>query len=216
MAYDHEEQAQLDNIKAWWKQYGTRITWGVIAVILLLFAWKFVQIYQAKQVLRASVLYEELQMALDKKDKSHVLEVTHDLQVHFARTSYAQMASSVAAKMAFDAGDMKQAKVYLSWVIEHSKTPAFESLARIRLAGILLDEKAYGEALAILKSHFPPEFMGAVADRKGDILVAQKNWQGARVAYQEALAKSSDNNPTREVIQLKLDGLGHAENIEVK
>jgi len=47
-----------------------------------------------------------------------------------------------------------------------------------------------------------------VADRKGDILLAQNNIDAARAAYQLALEKSENNNPARQLIQLKLDALG--------
>jgi hypothetical protein len=46
----------------------------------------------------------------------------------------------------FDAGDVKTAKLQLAWVVENGKGELRE-LARLRLAALLLDEKAYDEAL---------------------------------------------------------------------
>jgi predicted negative regulator of RcsB-dependent stress response len=104
--------------------------------------------------------------------------------------------------------DLKAAKNQLMWVQEHGKTAEFKSLAKIRLAGILLDEKSYDDALKLLAGEFPTEMASSVADRKGDILVAQNKREDARAAYQLALDKGTDKNPDRQLILLKLDALG--------
>ena len=77
-----------------------------------------------------------------------------------------------------------------------------------RLAAVLLDEKSYDAALLQLSGTFPPEFVGAAADGKGDILVAQNKLDEARVAYQLALEKNVEKNPAAGLIQFKLDALG--------
>ena len=47
----------------------------------------------------------------------------------------------------FDRNDLKCAKAQLQWVIERAPSEDFKDLARLRLAAVLLDEKAYDEAL---------------------------------------------------------------------
>ncbi len=210
MAYDHTEQEQLDALKAWWKQYGNLITWLLIAVLSAFSVWKAWGIYQAKQSGQASMLYEEVQKAVQDKDQAKVLRAVTDVEEKFAHTDYAQMAALVAVKSAFEANDVKTAKVQLNWVIEHGKTAEFKAIAKIRLAGILLDEKAYDEALKLVEGEFPAAIAGDVADRKGDILVAQNKLDEARASYQLALDKISDKNPSRQLIQLKLDAIGGA------
>jgi predicted negative regulator of RcsB-dependent stress response len=81
-------------------------------------------------------------------------------------------------------------------------------VAKVRLAGLLLDEKAYDEALKVLSGEVAPQFTGAVADRKGDILVAQNKLAEARAAYQAALDATDKKNPGRQLIQLKLEAIG--------
>jgi len=208
MAYDHEEQEQLDALKAWWKQYGNLITWALIAVLALFSAWKGWGIYQAKQSVQASMLFEEMQKAIQDKDQAKVMRAVSDVQEKYAGTNYAQMASLLAAKYAFEANDLKTAKIQLNWVAANGKTEEFKSLARLRLSAVLLDEKAYDDALKILSGEFSPEFAATVADAKGDIFVAQNKISEARDAYQAALDKSSDKNPGYQLIQLKLDAIG--------
>ena len=118
------------------------------------------------------------------------------------------MGALVAARAAFDAADLKAAKAELGWVAEQGKNEEFKSLARIRLAGVLLDEKAYEEGLKVLSVDFPDQFSALVADRKGDLYVALNKLEEARAAYQTALEKTEVKNPARQLIQLKLDAVG--------
>lgn len=208
MAYDHEEQQQLDALKAWWKQYGNWVTWSLIIVLALFVAWKAWGIYQVKESTQASVLYTEVQNAIQEKDQAKALRIATDLQQQFSSTVYPQMASMLVAKNAFESNDLKTAKAQLMWVQTHGKTTEFKCLARIRLAGVLLDEKSYDEALKILASDFPAEFASSVADRKGDIFVAQNKLDEARAAYQLALEKGSIRSPDYQYVQLKLDAIG--------
>lgn len=210
MAYDHTEQQQLDALKAWWKQHGNLVSWSLIVILAVFVAWKAWGLYQAKQSGQASVLFEEVQKAIQTKDQAKVLRSVTDIQEQFAGTSYAQMASMLAAKNAFELNDLKTAKSQLMWVQENGKTAEFKSLAKIRLAGILLDEKSFDEALKLLAGDFPVELASSVADRKGDILVAQNKLNEARAAYQLALEKGTEKSPDHRFIQLKLDAIGGA------
>jgi predicted negative regulator of RcsB-dependent stress response len=117
------------------------------------------------------------------------------------------MAALTAAKSAFDASDLKTAKAKLEWVIEHGNDE-YKAIARIRLAGVLLDEKAYDAALKTLGADVPKQFAAAVNDRKGDVLAAQNKLAEARAAYQAALAGTTEKNPARQLIELKLEAVG--------
>lgn len=210
MAYDLEEQEQLATLKAWWKQYGNLITWLLIIALAGYAAWNGWNYYQRNQAAQAAQLYEELQKAVVAKDNAKVQRAATDMEEKFVGTAYAQMGALAAAKAAFDANDFKAAKAQLQWVIEKGRDDEYKALAKIRLAGILLDEKAYDEGLKLLSGDFPAQFAGAVADRRGDILTSQNKIDEARSAYQAALDKTDEKNPARQLIQLKLDAIGGA------
>ena len=112
------------------------------------------------------------------------------------------------ASLSFDANDVKSAKADLQWIVDHGHTDEFKAIARIRLAGLLLDEKAYDEGLKILSAEFPVQFAALVADRRGDLLFAQNKLDEARKEFKTALEKTEIKNPARQLIQLKLDALG--------
>jgi predicted negative regulator of RcsB-dependent stress response len=208
MAYDLEEQEQLASLKAWWKQYGNLITWLLILILAGYAAWAGWNYYQRSQSMQASQLYEELQKAVTAKDNAKVQRAASDMKEKFARTPYAQMSALTAAKTAFDANDLATAKSQLQWVVDHGADDEYKAIAKIRLAGILLDEKSYDQGLKLLSGDFPVAFAGAVADRKGDILVAQNKIADARTAYQLALEKMDARNPGRQLVQLKLEAIG--------
>jgi predicted negative regulator of RcsB-dependent stress response len=208
MAYDLEEQEQIDTLKAWWKQYGSLATWLVIAALMTYVAWVTWNTYQRNQSIQASQLYDEVEKALTAKENSKVQGATAAVVEKFGRTTYATMASMVAAKSAFDANDLKTAKSQLQWVIDHTSLNEYKALAKLRLAAISLDEKKYDEGLQLLAGEFPVEFEGDVADRKGDFFVAQNKIAEARASYQKALEKITEKNPGHQLIQVKLDAIG--------
>jgi len=208
MAYDLEEQEQLATLKAWWKQYGNLVTWLAIAVLAAYASWSGWKYYQREQSSKAALLYEEIVKAVDGKDQTRLARATGDIRERYARTPYASMGALLAAKSAFDANDLKSAKAYLQWVVDQSSGEEYQAIARLRLAGLLLDEKAYDDGLKLLSAPFPEQFAGLVADRRGDLLFAQNKIEEARAAYQLALEKIEAKGPARQLIQLKLDAIG--------
>ncbi|WP_296945149.1 tetratricopeptide repeat protein [uncultured Massilia sp.] len=209
MAYDLEEQEQIANFKAFWSRFGNLITWVLIIALAGYAGWNFWGSHQAKQSAEASGLYDSLVEAAQASDNAKVQRIAADVEGKFGATAYAQMAALAAAKSAFDANDLKTAKAQLQWVVDHGNDE-YKSVARLRLSGVLLDEKAYDQALAVLNAAFLPQFAAEVQDRKGDVLVAQNKTAEARAAYQAALDKMDKNHPGRQITQVKLDAIGGA------
>jgi len=207
MAYDLEEQEQLATLKAFWSQYGNLITWVLIIALGSFAGWRYWNTHQQNQAAEASALYDQQQLALVKKDNTLVQRIAADVQSKYKGSAYASMSALTAAKSAFEANDLKAAKANLQWVADNGNDE-HKAVAKLRLAGVLLDEKAYDEGLKVLGTAFLPQFAGAVADRKGDILVAQNKLAEARAAYEAALAAMDKKNPGRQLVQLKLDAIG--------
>jgi predicted negative regulator of RcsB-dependent stress response len=208
MAYDHQEQEQIATLKAWWDKYGNLVTSLVTAVLVAYASWTGWNYWQRSQSAKAAVLYEELVKAVESNDAAKRARASADLKDKFNGTAYAQMGALVAARAAFDAADLKAAKAELLWVAENGKNDEFKAIARLRLAGVLLDEKAYDEGLKTLSGDFPDQFAALVADRKGDLYVGLNKLDDARAAYQTAIDKTEVKNPARSLIQLKLDAVG--------
>jgi predicted negative regulator of RcsB-dependent stress response len=207
MAYDLEEQEQLASLKAFKDKYGNILMSIAIVALLGYSGYNWYKYDQSKQAANASILFNNLQTAADAKDNALVQRTAGDIQAKFGKTAYAQMSALAAAKSAFDASDLKTAKAQLQWVAANG-SEEYKSVAKLRLAGVLLDEKAYDEALTLLATPFLKEFAGAVADRKGDVLVAQNKVAEARTAYLAALAAMGKKGPGRSLVEMKLEAIG--------
>ncbi|NML29870.1 tetratricopeptide repeat protein [Paraburkholderia antibiotica] len=208
MSY-HDEQESIESLKAWWKQWGNATTWIVLVALLAGAGWNGWNFWQRRQAAEASVLYDQVQQAVTSGDKAQVLRVAADMQDKFGRTAYAQLTALGAAKALYAAGDEAGAKAQLQWAIDHAKDDEFKQIAKLRMASLLLDEKAYDQGLALLAEPQSDAFKGVVADRRGDLLAAQGKRDDARTAYQlalDSLAKSDSS--ARQLIQFKLDALG--------
>ncbi|MFN5510113.1 MAG: YfgM family protein [Burkholderiales bacterium] len=208
MAYDLQEQDQLDALRAFWNRWGTPILAVITVVLLAIAGWRGYGWWQQKQSVEASVVHERLRKAVDAKDMASVKQVSGELFEKYPGTIYASMGALLTARAWFEAGDLKAAKAPLQWVIDKSPDPDHRLLARLRLAGVLLDEKAYDEAVKLLSVSDAGAHAGAFADRRGDILLAQTKPAEARSAYKEALDKLQPNSPLRPLVQIKLDALG--------
>jgi predicted negative regulator of RcsB-dependent stress response len=209
-SYDLEEQEQLAKLKAFWNDNGTAIMAAITAVLLAVAGWRLWGWYQVSQATQASAIYGELQRAVGAADQKRVRELAGTLLESHPRSIYASLAALASAKAHFEAGDLKTARAQLQWVVDKAADAEVRAIARLRLAAVLLDEKAYDEALGVLAQKDQPAAFGALFDEaRGDVLRAQGKPAEARAAYQSALGKlASSDAPGRELIQLKLDAVG--------
>lgn len=208
MAYDLEEQEQLDVIKDWWKKNGITVLVGVavfVAVVAGIQGWRY---YQNSQRQQAAVAYEALQSAVQNKDIKRIRETAGQLIEKYSGTPYAARAALLAATANYDSGDVKSAKAQLQWLIENAKEAGARDIAHLRMAGILLDEKSYADAMKLLEQKHEGSFDGLFLDMKGDVLAAEGKTAEARAAYEAALKKMDEKSAYRQLVQIKLDGLG--------
>ena len=223
--YDLEEQEQLAEVKAWWKQYGNLLVNVLTAVSLAVVAWQGWNWYQRNQSAQASMVHGMLQNAVQQKDTQQIKAASGELLEKFGRSSYASLGALTAAKVLFEAGDAKTAKVQLQWVVENGKDE-FRDLARLRLAALLLDEKAHDQAFKVLDGGVSPGFEARFSDSRGDVLLAQGKKADAMLAYKSALTKleeaekiartqglaqgwqAQSNAIYREILQQKIDSIG--------
>jgi predicted negative regulator of RcsB-dependent stress response len=94
-------------------------------------------------------------------------------------------------------------------VMERSPSEDFKDVARLRLAAVLLDEKAYDDALNVLDQKHGPAYEAQFTALRGDVLVAKGQPAEARTAYQAAIEKAAkDQGGFRESVRMRLEALG--------
>jgi len=208
--YDLEEQEQIDALKAWWRQHGRLILVAVVAAALAALGTAGWRYHKAQKNEQASQVFAELEKAARGSNVKQVRELSTQLAEQYDRTVYAALGALIVAKVEFDGGDLKASAARLEWAAEHAGDDETRAIARLRLAGVRLDEKKYDEALKVLEQQPPEAFGSLYADLKGDVLAAQGKTAEARSAYQRALEKQPLEGLFRAIVQVKLDGLGGA------
>jgi predicted negative regulator of RcsB-dependent stress response len=214
VAYDLEEQEKIASLKAWWDRYGNALTSVVLGVAVAVAGYNVWNWYQRDKGAKAGAVYDELTRAVAQKDGAHVRELSGLLLDKYPATAYAEMGALAAAKSNLEAGDAKSAKAQLQWAIDRSVDPEYRAIARVRLAGVLLDESAFDDASKLVAptsaADLSPPFQASFADRRGDIALAQNRIDDAKREYKTALDllnARSDGRGYANVVQLKLDGL---------
>ena len=207
---DLQEQEQVDALKSWWRENGK---WVLAAVLMTLIGFAGVQFWknhQAQQAVESAKLFAEVMKQTQSNDPKRVNDAVAALVDKFGSSAYAPRAQLVAVETNLQANDIARAKTQLQWVVEHAGEAGLQDTARLKLASILLDEKKFDEALAQLNAAHPDAFTGLYADLKGDVLSAQGKNEEAKAAYKQALDKIEPKSLYRNLVQLKLDGLGDA------
>ncbi|KVM64481.1 hypothetical protein WJ58_32310 [Burkholderia ubonensis] len=208
MSY-HDEQESIESLKAWWARWGNLTTWIVLAALVVAAGFNGWNFWQRRQAAQASGLYEQVQKAAASNDKATMARAAADMEDKYGGTPYAQMTALAAAKVLYAAGDAAGAKAQLQWAVDHAKDDEYRQIAKLRLASLLLDEKAYDAGLKLLSGTPIDAFKGLVADRRGDLLAAQGKADDARAAYKLALdSLPKEDMSARQLVQFKLDALG--------
>lgn len=207
MAYDLEEQEQLDEFKAWWKKNGSMVTNLVLAALVAYAAWQGYHWFQNKKAVEASALYQTL-VVTDLAKTADIKTQSAKLMESFDGTPYAGRAAVFAAKANFAANDSKSAKSQLEWAVKNAKESAVQAIAGLQLAGILFDEKSYEEAQKVLAAITDKGYEGLKANLQGDILLAQGKNAEAKKAYQTALENLDSQGRMHQYAQQKLESLG--------
>jgi predicted negative regulator of RcsB-dependent stress response len=207
MAYDLEEQEQLDEFKAWWKKNGSMATNLVLAALVAYSAWQGYHYFQNKKAVEASVIYQNL-VVTDLTKTAEIKAQSAKLMENFSGTPYAGRAAVFAAKANFAANDSKSAKSQLEWAIKNAKESAVQAIASLQLASILYEEKNYDEASKVLTAITDKGYEGLKANLQGDILLAQGKQAEAKKAYATALDNLDTQGKLHQYTQQKLESLG--------
>ena len=207
---DLQEQEQIDQLRAFWKQYGNLITWVLIVVLGAFAAWNGWNWWQREQGFKAGALYGELERAAQSGEADKAARAFNDLRERHGGTTYAAQGALLAAKVQADKGQADAARATLAWAADKADGDAYRDIARLRLAALLLDQKQYDEALKALDGVKGEEFKPLAADRRGDVLQLQGKPAEAKSAYQTAWAGMDPAVEYRQLVEAKLTALGAA------
>lgn len=207
---DLEEQEQLDAVKQFWTRYGNLISGLLVAGLLAYAGWTGWNWWQQEQATQAGAMFDELDKAAEAADADKVAQVFGDLKARYPKTAFAQQGGLLAAKTQVAKGQTEAALATLEWVGANATEVEYQTIARLRLAGLLLDQKKYDEALKQLDAATAPGFEALVADRRGDVQMAQGKTDAAKASYTQAWQAMDPKVDYRRLIEAKLAALGAA------
>ncbi len=208
--YDLEEQEKIDGLKSWWEAYGTLVMVVIATFIASMAGVKMWNYYQQQQIEQAAELYSSLLQIEAGGDTRKISDAAQLVMTGFPGSGYASRAALISARASFEGGDVQSAKSRLQWTLDNTKEDELKDLVRLRLAGLLLDERKYDDALRLLNTKHGESFGGLYGDLKGDVLTAAGKVSEARAAYQMALDKMGKKGTYHNIVQMKLDALAEA------
>jgi predicted negative regulator of RcsB-dependent stress response len=207
--YDFEEQERIAELKAWWEDNRWYVLGAIAGLLLAVAGYRGWLYWQARQADDAAAMYTPVAEAAKSQDAKKIADAAKPLVEKHPGSFYASEAALVAAKAAFEAGNLAEARRHLEWAMDKG-VEEHRSVARMRLAAVLLEEKKYDDALRTLDGNKDEAFVALVADLRGDIMLAQGRLDEARAAYKLATEKAGRRNPVKGIAETKLNALGGA------
>lgn len=198
------EKEQLEEMRAWWSEYGKYVIAGVVIAVGLLFGYNQHQSNKIAAEMEASVLYETLAGHVSDGDLDSAETVADELSSNYANTAYAAQSKLAMARLYMDKNRDQDAADELAELIEMRGNKALRYVGRLRLARVLLYQDKAQEVIDLLAGQEDnPAFAGLYAEARGDAYAALGQIAEAGDAYRVALADTSQT-VSRGLVQMKL------------
>lgn len=206
---DLEEQEQLEQLKAFWGQYGNAITLALVLIFTAFAAWNGYHYWQRQQSSQAAALYDEVDRLAQSGDYLTAQRAFDELAKRYPGTAYAQQSALALAKMAVQSSKPDVAMTALRWAAESGSDTALATVARLRWAALLIDAKDWTAAATVLQTDpVDAEFLVAVLDRRGDALIGKGEKSAAIESYKKAMERAVGKVDMQRMIRIKLNALG--------
>lgn len=200
------EEQQIESIKKWWQANGSSIVTGVILGLAVLFGVKAWMAWREGIAQQASDVYVAMMGALQQGNSMAVTERAGILISDYGRTPYAALAALAIAKLRVEEGSLDAAQTQLQWVVDNADTDYLRTIARLRLARVMLAQSNVDGAEAVLNAAGQDAAAEVMfTELRGDILTARGDQAGATEAYRQALAVMTPDYPGAHLLQLKYD-----------
>jgi predicted negative regulator of RcsB-dependent stress response len=200
------EDQQLETLKKWWQENGSSIITGIILGVAVLFGAKAWFAWRENIAQQASDIYTSMMGALEQGDRMATTERAGMLISDYSSTPYAALAGLAIARLRIEEGELEAARTQLQWVVDNADTDYIRTVARLRLAHVMLALGDTDGAAATLDAAGPDtgddvQFI----ELRGDIESARGNHAQAAEAYRQALTASKPEYAGRHLLQLKYD-----------
>tara|TARA_B100001250_G_C19796280_1_gene788855 strand:- start:1267 stop:1878 length:612 start_codon:yes stop_codon:yes gene_type:complete len=162
----------------------------------------------------AAIIYENLMDAFSSyaENKEIINEILDDLLTNYKSTGYAQLALLNKANLDANNNNLQESlesfKKLVNITDGRNGNKLYNKMARVSAARILLSQDQYDEALNMIEMFSTDSTNGYIHELIGDILVKQNKVDLARVQYQLASEKYSDET-SKSIISMKMANIGN-------
>jgi predicted negative regulator of RcsB-dependent stress response len=197
------EKEQIEELKAWWAEYGRYIIAGIVIAVGLLVGFNQYKSSKIEAQTEASVLFETLAEHVSEGNLEGAASVAGELSSHYANTAYAGQSKLAMARLYMDKNRDQDAADTLQELLDMQGNGALKHVGRVRLARIYLYQDKPQAVLDLLAGQDNAGFEGLYAEARGDAHAALGNIGAAREAYEVALADTTQS-VNRGFVQMKL------------
>ena len=199
------EKEQLEEIRAWWKEYGTMVIIGVVVAVGGMFGLNAYNDSKLTTQIEASELFETLALHVTEGRLDAAESVADDLGTNYANTTYAAQSRLAMARLYMDQNRDQDAADTLSELLAMSGNDALKNIARLRLAHVLLYQDKAQDVIDLLADVDVPAFNSLYDEKRGDAYTVLGQYEDAGEAYRRALADPAPNPVVdRAYVQMKL------------
>jgi len=201
------DDQEADRAKQWLRENGAFLAAGIVLGLGGLFGWQQWQDYKLEHAGKASIVWEQLRVAIDGDRFNEVSETLALLESDYPETPYMDQARLSTARMHMNKNEPELAAEQLRLLTEGTQDDNIRRIAELRLAQILLFQQEHEEALSVLEGTDYSAFAGQYHELRGDIYLAMGELTDAQTEYTLAIASLEDGVINREFVSMKLDDL---------
>lgn len=199
------EKEQIEEMRAWWSEYGKVVIAGVVIGIAGLIGFNQFNANKLEAQVEASELFETLVGHVVDGDLDGAEFVADDLVANYANTAYAAQSKLALARLYMDQNRDQDAADTLQELLAMSADEGLQNIGRLRLASVLLYQDKAQEVIDLLDGVEAPSFGALTNELRGDAYAALGDYKQAADAYNLALIDPSPS-PTIDaaLVQMKL------------
>ena len=190
-----------EKIVNWFESNYKSLLLGIVIGLAMLFTYKSFLSSQNSKQLELSRSFDLAVQSFHEGNTEQIISFTKLNMTENADNIYTSLARMYSAKAMYINNKLNESKFYYDHIIENSNDMELINLAIYRKAKILIEQKEYDEAHALLGEDITNY---QHIELKGDIYYIQKDDQNARDYYNQALMYEITPNE-RKNIQAKIN-----------
>ncbi|MDJ0749964.1 MAG: tetratricopeptide repeat protein [Woeseiaceae bacterium] len=198
------EKEQIEQIRAWWKEYGGYVIGGLGLGIASLLGWNYYQDSKLDAQLAGSALYETLTGHVVDGSLEEAEIVANQLTIDYSDTTYAAQAKLAMARLYMDQNRDDEAAAALQDLLDGDVDDAIKHVARARLARVRLYQGDAQAVVDLLEGQESTAFGATYMELLGDAYHALGRIEDAQSAYQTVLLDpTAQGTIDRQLVQWK-------------